>query len=174
MQHESEKIDEIVVEDSAENFDTWIGRQYISADMKEKLRQVDVLLVPSEGVRDLKAPVFPVCTEDLFKFIQDKIPREIKVDVCIEDKDFKEIAFHSALIVISSFVVTVFAAPTLVNIISEYIKRRLFANSDEKNVKISMTVVDKKNVSKNITYEGTVENFSKVMEKVKELGEMQK
>lgn len=169
MKHGTDRIDDVVITDSSENFDTWINREYISEELKSDLKKANILLVPTEGFRDKNIPVFPVKTEGLFIYIKNRLPSEYKIDICIEDKKYKELALHSDLVIIGSFVVASVGVPILVNIISEYIKQKILKMGEKRGVKVSLTVVDEKGVSKNLTYEGEAENFGRIINKLNDV-----
>lgn len=169
MKHETDKLDDVLITDSSENFDTWINRKYISEELKNNLKKANILLVPNEGFRDKNIPVFPVKSEELFTYIKNRLPLDFKVDICIKDEDYKELALHTDLVILGSFVVTILAAPILVNIISEYIKQKILKDKEKRRVKVSLTVVDEEGKSKNLTYEGNTENFGGIIEKLKDV-----
>jgi len=169
MEHGTDRIDDVVITDSSENFDTWINREYISEGLKSDLKKANILLVPTEGFRNKNIPVFPVKTEELFTYIKNRLPSEYKIDICIEDKEYKELALHSDLVIIGSFVVASIVVPILVNIISEYIKQKILKMGEKRGVKVSLTIVDAKGVSKNLTYEGEAENFGRIINKLNDV-----
>jgi hypothetical protein len=166
MKHETDRIDDVIIADSLENFDTWISREYISKALKRDLKKADILLVPIEGFRDKNIIVFPVQTEGLLIYIKKRLPSEYKIDICIENKDYKELALHSDLVVIGRFVVASVVVPILVKIISEYIKQKILKMGEKRKVKVSLTVVNEKGISKNLTYEGEAENFERIINKI--------
>jgi len=170
MKHEIDKLDDVVITDSSENFDTWINREYISEELKNNLRKASILLVPTEGFRERDIPVFPVKSEELFTYIKNRLPSDFKVDICIRDEDYKELALHADSVILADIVVTTIVFPILVNIIGEYIKQKILKYREKRRVRVSLTVVDERGKSKNLTYEGNVEDFGGIMEKLKDLG----
>ncbi len=169
MEHETDRIDDVVITDSSENFDTWINREYISERLKSDLKKANILLVPTEGFRDKNILVFPVRTEELFIYIKNRLPSEYKIDICIEDEEYKELALHSDLVIIGGFVVTSIIMPILANIISEYIKQKILKMGEKRGVKVSLTIVGEKGASKNLTYEGEAENFGRIINKLNDV-----
>lgn len=159
----------VAITDSSENFDTWINRKYISSETRELLKQSDILVVPIEGFRELDFPVFPVKTEEILSFLKKRIPSENKVDICIEDKDYKELALHSVLVMLGGFVVTSICAPILVNILWQYIEKEILTKKEKRNVRVSLTIVNEDGISKNLTYEGNAEDFSTIKDELKKL-----
>ncbi len=170
MKHEIDKLDDVVITDSSENFDTWINREYISEELKNNLRKASILLVPTEGFRERNIPVFPVKSEELFTYIKNTLPSDCKVDICIRDEDYKELALHADSVILADLVVTAIVFPILVNIVGEYIKQKILKYTEKRRVRFSITVVDEGGKSKNLTYEGNVEDFGGIIEKLKDLG----
>lgn len=153
------------VSDSSENFSTWINRQYIPQDLKGSLQKVNILFVPHENFRDQKIPVFAHKTEEVFHFFQEHAPAEVNVDICIADDDYKEIALHSDLIIIGSVIVSAVVLPVFVNLLSEYLKRKLFKAPNSK-IRIVLTVVDSSSNAKQFEYEGPADSFGKAVSEI--------
>jgi len=168
MRNNSKELFDVTITDTNENFETWINRKYVSDNTKNQLRDADILIVPNEGFRDSSFPVFPAHTEKIYSFLKKELPPELRVDICIEDDDYKELSLHANLIILGVFVVTAIAVPTLVNLLSEYLKRKIFGNKDEQKVKVSLTVVDDAGHSQNFTYEGSSSNLGTIIDKLKE------
>ncbi|MBU2540923.1 MAG: hypothetical protein KJ593_03375 [Candidatus Omnitrophica bacterium] len=158
------------VSDSSENFDTWINREYIPAESRTLLRNANILFVPHENFHEQKVPVFPHKTEEVFHFLRRHAPKGINVDICIADDDYKEVVLHSALIIFGSIVVSAIALPVLKDLLSEYLKQKLF-NKSNSNIKVSLTVVNTSGKGKQFDYEGPIENFDKVVAKIQRAGE---
>lgn len=146
--------------DSTATFETWIEKPFIPESLKPSLKTSSLLIVPSESIRNIKGPVFPTGTEDLYFYIKEKMST-FNPEICINDEDYREYAFHGILLILGSFVVTAIAAPVLADVISEYVKKRLF-KSDDKNdteVRFEMTVTNEDGSSKLIKYSGPAEQF---------------
>jgi len=173
MKHETDKPYGLVITDSSENFDTWINRGYISKELRQDLKNSNILIVPIEGFRVKDILVFPDQTEGLFTFIRNRLPSDFKINVCIEERDYKELILHADLLILGTFVVTLIVAPILVNILSEYLKEKILKTNKKRGVKVSLTIVDEKGRSKNLTYEGDAENFGRIMNEVGKLNEEQ-
>ena len=151
---------------SNETISSWAHRSYISEELQAKLENVGALIIPTEGYAGRNDVLhFPEGTEHLVSFLQaNNKPEDPKIDICIEDGDYKELAQHADLISIASAIVNKIFAPTLVNLISEYLKRRLGKRTEEAVVKASLTVSDMNSgKSINLTYEGPATTYEKVM-----------
>jgi hypothetical protein len=167
----------LVIEEVQESFETWANQAFISAETRELVLKSNLLLIPILGFRELPIPVFPVCTEELFQFIKETSPKEIVPEICIEEKDYKELALHSALLIVGGFLVTALVAPVAVDLIAEYIKRRFLKQSEnnvkaakeiilqeeaEKDeVKVELTVVEESGKALKFSYEGPADDFRK-------------
>jgi len=170
MRHESNIEDEFNINFTEECFDYWINQSFITDELKNELKNADILLIPQIGFRDIDIPVFPVKTEELFTFLRKK-SSDVKIDICIEDKDYRELALHYDLITIGAFVVTSIALPVLVNLLSDYIKSKISLNSG-RVIKVSLIVENKKEkTSKKISYEGKPENFDSIIKSIENLWE---
>lgn len=169
MTDELDKAD-FAITDSEESFDTWLNRPYLSGELRQQLRKADVLIVPIEGFREISNPVFPVGTESLYDFLSKNIPQNINIDICIDDSNYAELALHSDLHRIGSFVVKRLVLPFLITLLVNYISQEL--SIDEKDrVKVSITVVNEEGGSKTLDYEGPANKFGDTVNGAKPLWE---
>ena len=144
--------------------ESWIHRPYIAADFCPKLRKADILVTPTEWYQNTPGPVFPVDTPDLFQYLQEHAPRGIGVEICAPEDDYREFAMYSALVIVGGFIVTGVAAPILVNLVSEYLKRRLGSRASSTEVKTEVVVRDERGTaSVRLRYKGPVDEFQKRM-----------
>ena len=163
MQCASGSGDGWVISQSEENFETWISRKSLSDGLREQLRKADILAVPIEGRGNLNIPVFPERTEDLLNFLRRELPKDLVIDICIEEDDYKELALYADLVILASFVVTSIALPFLVNLVSNYIYQKI-SKPKSRNMKISITLVSENGESKNLSYEGPLDGFRSIVE----------
>ncbi len=174
MKHESTKEGDLSMESTEKGFNFWLNQEFISDSLRQDLAKAEILLVPQIGFRDRNDPVFPVKTEELLGYLKRRSKTPDKIDICIDDDEYKELALHSALLVLASIVVTSVALPTLVNILSEYIKNKIFAEKKDRNIKVTLYVQDHKGLIKQITYEGNPENFADSMNSIKKITNSEK
>lgn len=166
MDHESKDVDGWIIRDSEENFETWISKDFVSDSLRDKLKKADILIVPIESLNDRNIPLFPQGTENLFVFLNKNLPENLNVDICIEDNDYKELTLHFDLVTIASFVVKSMALPFLINLLSNYIYQKI-SHFKSRNVKVSITIVNEIGQSKNLSYEGSIDGFTKIIEQLK-------
>ncbi|MFA5858674.1 MAG: hypothetical protein WC955_06375 [Elusimicrobiota bacterium] len=161
MTQEPTNETEYIVEESKETFSTWIDRPYIPNELKTQLFKANVLIVPREGFREHSEPVFPTGTEELLNFLRDNMDKGIVPDICSTDQDYREFALHDTWIIIGSFIVTSIVAPIIVDLISEYIKKRWTSKENHTNIKVELTVVEKDGHASRLLYEGSANDFNK-------------
>lgn len=149
----------IKIDDTTENFDFWINKRYIDGSIREKLRNSNALILPNEGFRDRDDICFPVGTTELFHFLDEQKTSEFVPEICYGDEDYKELALHSDLAVIGTFIATNVALPFLVNYLYDYYKTK-YGGIFKKNVKLEIIEQDGDKLRK-LSYEGTAEDFNK-------------
>lgn len=163
MTHEPPNETEFAVEDTDETFSTWIDRPYIPDELRPQLQRANVLIVPREGFREHAEPVFPVGTEELLNFLRDNTDKGVVPDICIADKDYRELALHDALIIVGSFVVTSIVGPIIADLISEYLKRRWGSKEAEAKIKVELTVIESNGRASRLLYEGMAKDFNETV-----------
>lgn len=157
-------IDQLVVTERNLNFDNWIDRPYIGERTREKLAEANLLFVPDEDYGDEDIVCFPKGTADLFHFFVKSESKELNVDICIEDDDYKELALYSELLIIAGIVVAHLLAPIAVNLISKYIIERTGNRAEKTTVKTKLTVlIEKESRSIEYSYHGPANEYQKVM-----------
>jgi hypothetical protein len=163
MTHELTNNPELIIEESTENFSTWINRPYIPYKLKAQLSSANVLIIPREGFRERTEKVFPVGTEELFHYLKDNVEKGINADLCIAENDYRELILHDALIIVGGFIVTSLVAPIVADLISDYIRKRFGSKEEKTNIKVEMTVVEKDGRASRLLYEGSAKDFNKTV-----------
>lgn len=156
---------QLSISPSEKSFSSFIDKDYISQELKERLLAANVLIVPNEGYGDLTDQVhFPAGTSDLYQYLLENEDEKLSIDVCIEDKDFKELSLHADWLALAEFVVKDFLAPLLVALLAEYIIHTRGKRIKHTNVKSTLIVVDTKDEHRvEYTYEGPALEYKDVM-----------
>jgi hypothetical protein len=136
-----------------EDFNYWIGKDFISESLKSSLVKSDLLFVPNIGFRERKDLNFPVNTMEQLEFVKDNSDMNLITDICIEDKDYKELALHFDWILLADIVIKDFVLPIYLGILSNYLHSKWKDKLQNKKIKIEITLV-KNGESIKIKYEG--------------------
>lgn len=159
-------VPSVEIDEIREPLATWTDRPYIATDVRPRLRKADVLLIPNESFREVQGPLFPVGTPELFLDLRDHAPKGLSVEICAAE-DYREFAMYSALVILGGFVVPSVAAPILVNLLSDYLKRRLGSKASTADVKTDIILRDEQGTaSVRLRYRGPVETFQEKMREV--------
>jgi len=130
---------EVRVRPSNESFLTWIERPYISHETRARLSTASALIVPREGYGERSDLLyFPTNTDDLLLFLQDAETDELRVDICIEDQDYQELALYADFISIAPMVVASGVMSLLVNLISDWVNRRAGKHAEHTEVRTTL------------------------------------
>lgn len=150
---------------SNKTFQNVISRDFIGQELQSKLSEANVLLIPNQGYVDQPDLLyFPAGTSDLYQYIEDRNIENIKTDVCLEEKDYKELALHADWLRIAEFIVKELIVQLFIALLADYIVKRLGNRIDKTNVKSKFTVVDERNEQQiEFTYEGPAKEFRSVM-----------
>lgn len=170
MKHESDKIQEVEIEDISLNFDEVYTKQYIPTDHLDDIKKANVLLLPNENFKGNKGYFFPECTEEVYQYLKENENDDINFDICSSDEDYKEIELHADVINIPLIIAQWIVIPTLTNMLASYLYDKIkntFSDSKDVNTNINI-IVEKKGKSKMIKYDGSIENFEKAMKNINE------
>ncbi len=128
---------------SNKTFQNVISRDFIGQELQSKSSEANVLLIPNQGYVDQPDLLyFPAGTSDLYQYIEDRNIENIKTDVCLEEKDYKELALHADWLRIAEFIVKELIVQLFIALLADYIVKRLGNRIDKTNVKSKFTVVD--------------------------------
>lgn len=155
------------ITDLEEKYESFISKPYINEELQKVIANSDVLIIPLVGFRDKDEPLFPIHTNEIFRFLKKS---SVNVEVCIDDDKYYELALHSDLKRIGKFVVKEFALPVFIAVISTYITANYIEENENNNskdeIKIEITVIDSLS-SKRIDYEGPADKFEDAAETIK-------
>jgi|SRR5581483_7235245 len=141
----------------------WASRPYALA-VAEEVKHADIVILPQEREKDGGEPAFPVGTEELLLFLRDSLPNGTTVDVAVVEDEYRELALHGALLIVGAFLTTAIAVPILVNVVSEYIKKKIWReSSDQVRVKILVERRPGDLETVAIEYEGPSKAFAEAM-----------
>lgn len=151
---------------AGEGRDHWLARAYVPLDLRGELEKADVLLLPQEGFREFDGPLYPVGTEELLSALKEGASDAFSVDVTVSEDDYKELALHSEWVILASvFVGTSVVVPTVVSLISEYLKRRIWKNEGQ-GLKMRLLVEQReegRTQCLEVFYEGPAHDFENSM-----------
>ena len=143
------------LEETEKDVEYWINRVHVAEELRPGLRLASVLIVPTEGFRDYPGPVFPVGTEEIFHFLGDRSKESgVRVDLAVDDDKYTELALHSDLLEIGTFIATNVVLATLVNLLAAYIERKIWKGDERARVNFIITDSSPGGRAVKLSYEG--------------------
>jgi hypothetical protein len=153
----------VEVRDSTVSRNYLIGRPWVDATLKDALSVADVVFVPWETFRDIEQPVFPTGTIELFQSLQDSDVASLTTEIAVPDELYSEVALHADIIFLPTLLVGSVVVPVAVNLISEWLKKRLLERATDADVKFEMIVEEPNGATKSVRYEGPVAAFESLV-----------
>lgn len=159
----------ITIETCAENSAYWASRPYLGAKTRASIAVADVLLVPQEGFRGEDVRSFPVGTESFYSHLRDKLGDKHVIDLAIEEEEYKELALHSALIVLGTLVLKYVVAPIAVKVVADYIGQKLRGEAKKEAATVRFEMIVQEETASGIravkiSYDGPALEFQQAME----------
>lgn len=146
---------ELTINDTNENFETWLNKEFITPDLKQLLADKSILLIPFENLRDTPNPLmFPIGTENVLRYFKNNLPENQTIDICILDEDYQEFAFYSDYKRLGNFLVKSVAIAVFVNVLSSYVYDQFIKEDDTKP---QIQIIDK---STNTTINNHISNLA--------------
>ena len=146
---------ELTINETNENFETWLNREFVTPDLKNLLSDKSILLIPFENLRDTPNPLmFPIGTENVLRYFKNNLPENQTIDICISDEDYQEFAFYSDYKRLGNFLVKSVALVVFVNVLSSYVYDQYIKEDDTKP---QIQIIDK---STNTTINNHISNLT--------------
>jgi hypothetical protein len=146
---------ELTINETNENFETWLNKEFITSELKELLIQKSILLIPFENLRDTPNPfLFPVGTENILRYFKENLPENQSIDICITDENYQEFAFYSDYKRLGNFLVKSVAIAVFVNVFSAYVYNQYIK---EDHTKPQIQIIDN---STNTTINNHISNLT--------------
>ena len=151
--------------DTSQSAATWAQREFLTDEWRDAIRRADILLVPTEGILDQPdLRFFPSATSELFDFFREHAPADAAVEICTTDEDFKEVTRQADLLYIADFIIKSIAIPIFVNLVAEYVKKRMEKRAPTTTIITNITVHETKtDHSVQVHYEGLAADLNEAL-----------
>ena len=134
-------------------------------EFKKQLSIANVLIIPyKKYLNDRNDNIFPVGATELYQYLQQKSPSQVKLDIATKDENYIELAQHSDVVNLPTLIVTNAVYSILISLISMYIYDRL--KPDKSIIKSEIIITDKKGTNKLIKYDGPAKEYEVTLSKV--------
>lgn len=158
---------QITVTETGEGRDFWLSLG-LGAGIESDLASADALIVPVKDFREGVPYVFHQDTIALFRYLEENLSGQLKIEICANDDEYVEISLHSGAIRISRLVLTWVIAPLVLNVLGDYIYDRLKANPMDL-VEASIVVQDHQCKNFNFEFQGPAKDFHLLASEVAQL-----
>ena len=104
MRHISTKSN-IMVADVELRFADVFQKPYFASNYAEEIRKANLLLLPSENIRENLEPVFPEYTTDFLWYLRENAGENITVDIAVDDENFHTLLLYSSFVALSTLLI---------------------------------------------------------------------
>lgn len=104
MRHSSTKSN-IMVAEVALGFAEIYQKPYFAVQYLEEIRKANLLLIPSENIRENLEPVFPEFTSDFLRYLRAHAPETVITDIAVDDDNFHKLLLHSAPVALPTILI---------------------------------------------------------------------
>lgn len=164
MQHE---VYEEMFNISSSNisFDKVFDKPYFPKQYAEEIKKANVLLIPTENIRNSVELSFPELTTEFLQYLRTKEDEGIIPDIAVDDEHYQMLELHSAVITIATCVVKIIILPVFVSVLSAFICEQVKKhNRSEDDMMVDLKIyVDNNGVTKEIRYKGPANKVHAVL-----------
>ncbi|WGE48312.1 MULTISPECIES: hypothetical protein [Actinobacillus] len=143
----------------------WINKVSLNKDLITGIKTCDILFLPIDSYKNIENG-FLSDTYDLFQYLKNQ--KNISTDICINDEDFTLISLNSREFRFGKVLLKEIVLPIFIGFVSDYLLDYVKATNED-SVSLSITI-EKENGNYQFDYEGNVENFLKLHEKLVPVG----
>ncbi len=146
----------VSLETSRSTFKSSIEAFVQDNELRTKLSQANLLLIPQKGLLDDPDLIFfPSGTEELLQFLEKYQRDGVVTDICVEEKDYKELTRNADLVFLATTVVSTACISIAADLVVEYLLRKLGSKRSEAMVHWEVIIQhENTDVSTKISYYG--------------------
>ncbi|MBQ0001408.1 MAG: hypothetical protein KBT01_07735 [Clostridiales bacterium] len=104
MRHISTKSN-IMVAEVPTGFADIYEKPYFAVEYQEEIKKANLLLIPSENIREGMEPVFPEFTSDFLRYLRANAGEGVVVDIAVDDANYRRLVLHSSPVALATMVV---------------------------------------------------------------------
>lgn len=138
MIHETDKRNFLTVDEVNFNLENYISDFIKDKELENSVREANVLLLPYQRFKEVQGPLFPEAYSQFYDYLLENL-KDSKVELCVEEDDYTEIALHDETINLGLILVTGIILPVISNLISAYI----VSLRDNKKVNVKVSLIEK-------------------------------
>ncbi len=104
MRHISNKST-IMVTDALLHFEDVYQKPYFASQYLDEIKNANLLLIPSENIRENMEPIFPELTSDLFRYLKNHAQENVKVDIAVDDEHYHKLILHASPVALATILI---------------------------------------------------------------------
>lgn len=104
MRHISTKSN-IMVADVELRFADVYQKPYFAVEYMEEIQKANLLLLPSENIREGLEPVFPELTSDFLRYLREHAGDDVTVDIAVDDEHYRKLVLYSSAVALATVLI---------------------------------------------------------------------
>ncbi len=91
--------------DALLRFEDVYQKPYFAVQYMDEIKKANLLLIPSENIRENMGPVFPELSSDFFRYLKKYAPDHINVDIAVDDDHYHKLVLHSPAVALPTILI---------------------------------------------------------------------
>lgn len=104
MRHISTKSN-LMVADVELRFADVYQKPYFAKEYFEEIRKANLLLIPSENIREGLEPVYPEWTSDFLYYLRENAGEGVVIDIAVDDEHYRKLVLHSSFVALATMLI---------------------------------------------------------------------
>jgi hypothetical protein len=167
---------QLEIKETNQNINYWLSNPLIDDEQKRKVLKAKIVVIPLPPILNSDKMMYMRGTIHMLDYVQSRLDNPSDISFLIEKGTSQAIAC-STLVILGVFVVQSIITPIFINLLYDYFKSKVKQSKDDLVFRLTLNIEKKNDIESRtfkIDFEGSVDDFKEVIDKVKELTDSSK
>lgn len=165
MQHSATKPN-IMVAEVILPFEAVYKKPYFAFEYQDEIRKANLLLIPSENIREGLEPVFPEMTFEFLTYLRENAGKDTVVDIAVSDDKFYKMVLHTSMVPLPTMLVRPSVLKDTACLVDGFLKELASQYHREENEldTVINIIVDDGRTCQKIMYRGRIQDVKEQLD----------
>ncbi len=147
-------------------------KPYFATEYFEEIKKANLLVLPSENIRENVGPVFPELTSDFLRYLRTHAGEGVIVDIAVDDAHYQKLVMHSWPVALATLLIREEILEQTTKLVVGFLKEVAKKNNRYENEMDAFVniIVEGEETCRKIMFSGRVSELEEALEKAIEQG----